>query len=210
MTRLYRGKHSLNTATFLAARAGALHHARLAPIEAELARSMAPVYLLGQRDAQGLSLAIARTRALIAQPGVGAQIVSPTRDIFDQLARPLRIQRSDESEFRWQAVIPNDNLRERPREMANVTTDQGDRPIHLQDANLLRIRSLWCHRLIVPGLDRWVFDWVSAFGPQTERQQVCSAISDREIPGIARGYYLAVSADAVVRMQSAVVADDLS
>ncbi len=209
MTRVFRTKHTLNTATFMAARAGALHHARKAPMESELARAMAPAYLFGQRDSEGVARAVSRSSAMTALPGIGAEIVSPTRQIFDALARTQRIRRSDESEFRWQHVIPNDNLRYRPREMAPVDTEDGTRQINLQDANLLRIRSLWCHRLVVPGLDRLVFDLVNQADVLSQRQAICSAISDRDIPGVTRGYYLAVTADAVVRMQSAVVADDL-
>ena len=179
-------------------------------MEAELARSMAPAYLFGQRDGEGVVKAIDRATLLVALPGIGVTVVSPTRAIFDGLARTQHIRRSDESEYRWQTVIPNDNLRYRPRDTAPVETDQGTRQINLQDANLLRIRSLWCHRLVVPGLDKLIFKLANQADVLSLRQTVCSAISDQDLPGVARGYYLAVTADAMVRMQSAVVADDLS
>ena len=209
MTRVFRTKHTLATATFMAARAGALHHAQSAPMDAELARSMAPAYAFGRRDSEGVSKALARAAAMLALPGIGTEVISPTRPVFEQLARRQWIRRSDEASYRWQSVIPNDNLRHRPRQGAMIDTDHGQRPVLLQDANLIRVRSLWCHRLVVPGLDRLVFQLASRGGSPTARQAVCQAISDRHIEGIPRGYYLAVSADAVLRMQSAVVADDL-
>lgn len=209
MTRVYRTKHTLNTATFQAARAGSVHHARSGPIEAELANNMAPLYIGGRRSAAGLGDALLKAKALAELPGIGVEVVSPTRSIFDQLRRKQWIQRSDESTHRWQDVIPNDNLRFRPRQTANISVDGKAAGINLQDANLLKVRSLWCHRMVVPALDRVIFDIVNLPLFVSARQLTCSAISDRDVPGIARGYYVPVVADATVRMQSAVVADNL-
>tara|TARA_R110000787_G_scaffold211663_9_gene321509 strand:+ start:32493 stop:33215 length:723 start_codon:yes stop_codon:yes gene_type:complete len=209
MTRVYRTKHTLNTATFLAARAGAVNHARTGPIEAELANNMATLYTLGQRDSTGLSQAVARAKTLTALPGIGAELVSPSREIFDRLQRLQWIRRTGEEDYRWQNVIPNDNLKYRPRTLAHFSSDSGSGQINLQDANLLKIRSLWCHRLVVPGLDRLIFQIVNQPAFVSARQLVCSAISGLEQDGIAPGFYLPVAADATVRMQSAIVSDDL-
>jgi hypothetical protein len=209
MTRVYRAKHVLNSATFLAARTGALLNARTAPMNAELANGMVLLFMASGRSAQHLARARADTQALVSLPGLGIQILSPTRQAFDQLQRRQWIRRSDESEHRWQDVIPNDNLRLRPRALAQIDTARGRAPLNLQDANLLRVRSLWCHRLVTPVLDRVVYEIVNLAPFLSARQSVCSAISGGAGAGIARGFYLAVSADATVRMQSPIVVDDM-
>ena len=209
MTRVYRAKHTLNTATFQAARAGAVHHGRAAPMESELANNMAPLFMGGERSVAGLNRALLGTRALVELPGIGVEIVSPSRAAFDQLRKRQWLRLDDDSEHRWQDVIPNDNLRFRPREVADIEVDGNAAALNLQDANLLKIRSLWCHRLIVPALDHLIFGILNQALFVSERQLVCSAISGRDIAGIAAGFYIAVVADATVRMQSAVVADSL-
>ena len=208
-TRVYRTKLTLNTATFHAARAGSVNHARTGPMEAELANNMAPMYALGQRSSSGLQEALLRARAVAELPGIGLEVVSPSREIFDQLRKQQWVRRSDQESYRWQQVIPNDNLKYRPREMATFDSDGSSEQINLQDANLLKVRSLWCHRLVVPALDRAIFELMNLPMFVSSRQLVCSAISNRNIKGIASGFYLPVVADATVRMQSAVVADDL-
>lgn len=205
MTRVFRAKHLLNTATFAAARAGTVHNARVAPMNGELANGMVPMYMQGDRSVAGLTAALTRAQAMVALPGLGVQIVSPTGAIFDQLKKEQRIRRTDEDEYRWQDVIPNDNLRWRPRDTATI----GSGEINLQDANLLKVRTLWCHRLIVPALDGVIYGIVNLPMFVGDRQLVCSGISDGAVPGIARGFYLAITADATLRMQSPVVEDDL-
>lgn len=210
LTRVYRARHVLNTATFQAARSGALLNARVAPMNAELANGMSALFMASSRSASGLVEARAAAQVLVSLPGLGVRILSPTRDAFLQLHRRQWIRRSDEAVHRWHDVIPNDNLRLRPRQVASLDTMDGPASINLQDANLLRVRSLWCHRLVVPALDRVVFGVLNLPPFQSPRQAVCSAISEGAAPGIARGYYIPIAADAIVRMQSAVVADDVT
>lgn len=210
ITRAFRAKYVLTTATFAAARTGSLHNARAEPMGAQLADGMSVLYMLGRSSPETLLEARARARALEALPGVGVQIVSPTRSVHESLARQQWIWRSDEADYRWQRVIPNDNLRWRPRESVAVDADVGSRRLNLQDANLLKVRSLWCHRLVVPVLDRLIFEILSAPDFASDRQAVCAAVSAAAATsGIAPGYYLAISADSIVRMQSQIVADDL-
>lgn len=209
MTRVFRTKHLLNTATFLAARAGAISNARLRPMNGELANGMAPLFMHGARSAAGLVAAQTRARALVQLPGLGVRIVSPNAAAFDAFKVEQRIRRSDEDEYRWQDVIPNDNLRWRPSNVKDVEISGATAPLNIQDANLLKVRALWCHRLIVPALDAVIFAIVNTPLFLGERQQVCNAISNTTLAGVARGYYLAITADATLRMQSAVVQDDL-
>lgn len=211
MTRVFRTKHSLNAATFMAARTGIVNNALLRPMNAELENNMLELFMRGDRSLEGLGQATLRARAYgeaLSAAGGGITIVSPTADAFRQLRINQRVRRSDEDAFDVHAVIPNDNLRWRPRKTANV--DGGN--INLQDANLLKVRSLWCHRLVVPLLDRLVFELMNEFRYLHDRQLVCNAItalSEVEDGPIARGYYIPVVADAILRMQSPVVEDDL-
>lgn len=210
MTRVFRAKLTLQGATFAAARAGALHHALLSPMNAELANGMAVLHMQSTRSLIGIGDAQARARAQVNLPGIGIEIVSPTAAAYSAHARQQWVHRSDEADYRWQRVIPNDNLRWRPREARMIATADGDRPLHVQDANLLKVRALWCHRLVVPALDRAIFEIVSLRPFANERQDACTALSAAAgVAGIADGYYVAISSDAIVRMQSAVVEDDL-
>ena len=208
MTRLYRAKHLLNTATFAAARAGALHHARIDPMDAELANGMAALYVAGNSSVAGLGSGVAQARLFANIPGIGVDIVSPTREAFDGLAQRQWIRLDEGTEYGWRNVIPNDNLRWRPRNMASISVGGNTQPINLQDANLLRIRSLWCHRLIVPALDRAIWAAVNILSP-SNRQNVCNAISNTATNGIPSGFYLAIASDAILRMQSPVIRNDL-
>lgn len=210
MTRAFRAKYVLTTATFSAARIGALHNARAEPMGAELANGMSALYVIGSRNPEALLLARARAQALEALPGVGVQIVSPTKRMYDGLARQQWVRRADEGEYGWHRVIPNDNLRWRPRDEVSIDTVNGGRLVNVQDANLLKVRSVWCHRLVVPALDRLIFMIATSAEFTNARQAVCAAVSvGSEAAGVASGYYIAVSADSIVRMQSPVVADDL-
>lgn len=216
MTRVFRAKLSLNNATFMAARIGIVNHALLDPMNAELENGMVEMFMRGDRSVEGLVRATARARAYGAAlrlPVVdgGIKIVSPTRHIFDQLSINQRVHRRDEESYDIHAVIPNDNLRWRPRRNASV---EGGGSINLQDANLLKVRSLWCHRLIVPLLDEVIFDIANSLG-NSVNQARCAAFSEASRSGnggeeaVVPGYHLAIVADATLRMQSAVVADDL-
>lgn len=204
MTRVFRAKQLLNTATFAAARAGSLSNARLGPMQDELANGMISLFMQADRSPAGITSATVRAKAMAALPGIGVAIVSPTAEIFDQLKVSQHIRRSDEADYHWQDVIPNDNLRWRPRELATLG-DGGE--INLQDANLLKVRSVWCHRLIVPALDHLILAIAELFVPDV--QPVCSAISGGKTAGVARADYIAIASDAVLRMQSPVVADSL-
>lgn len=218
MTRVFRTKHTLNHATFKAARIGAVNHALIEPMESELANNMSELFIRGERSLEGLAAATARARAfgeVVSGFGGGIKIISPTRRVFNQLSINQRIRRTDTEEFDVVAVIPNDNLRWRPRRVASLA---GGGSINLQDANLLKVRSVWCHRLIVPVLDRVVFKIVHdplLGGGKSDAQRVCKALSDDpdkysdgDDPEVYK-FFIAITSDATIRMQSPVVVDDL-
>lgn len=209
MTRVFRTKHTLSEATFAAARAGALNNARIEPMTAELANRMTRQYMHGESMAalaEATDAARIFTQAL-QKLGGGIKIVSPTEAVFQQLKKRQWLRLDGESAFGWHWVIPNDNLRWRPNRTATV--QGGAAAINLRDANLLKIRSVWCHRLVVPALDRVIYEVVNLLS-SSPQQQVCNQVSTTsDALGIAPGWYLAISSDATVRMQTPVVAGDL-
>ena len=205
LTRVIRTKLLLRSATFEATRIGAMHHARRAPMQAELANGMSALFTFGDRSPQGLIRAQLRARALASAPGVGIAILHPTQQHHAALARQQWLHLHGTDGYQWQTVIPNDNLRWRPR-----TTD-GDSGITVQDANLLNTHSVWCHRLVVPALDRLIHSIAANPLWASPSQGACSALGNTTASSanITAGRYIAVTGGAILRMQSAVVNDDL-
>ncbi|HET7314085.1 TadE/TadG family type IV pilus assembly protein [Salinisphaera sp.] len=217
MTRVFRTKNTLNTATFAAARVGALNNARLAPMNAELANDMASLFAADANSAGETETALERARAFataLRAAGGGVQIVSPTRAVFAQLHKTQFVPNANDTALRKIEVIPNDNLRARAGTAASFKVDGDVHKINLQDANLLKIRTLWCKRLVVPALDAVIFAIVNAVPYLNARQQVCSDISGGENggeggAGVVDGYYIAITSQATIRMQTPVVENDL-
>ena len=203
MTRVYRAKHVLKTATFAAARAGSLHNANLARMNAELANGMAPLLMSGTRSVEGLANARRLAQRRIGMPGSGVQIISPGPDTITRLQQYQWSRISGDTQHRWRPALPNDNLALRPRSKAMVRTPSADRHLTIQDANLLKVRSLWCHRLVVPGLDRVIHGIAVSLAPPSSGQAACDAAASPAGSGSAGGYFLPLSAQAIVRLQSA-------
>ncbi len=207
MSYLYRAKHTLNSATFEAARAGALHHALPDPMNHALVRGMAALYMRGERSPEGLARAVAEAEALLAPLNAirrAITIISPTREMFDKLKveQKLRLQTEPgDAPMRKLKVLPNDNLNWRPRTTRSVTVNGKDAGINVQDANLLKLRSYWCHRLIVPVVDRLLAGIAAAVNVahDPQAQAACTSLN-----GTGR-YHILIASKAVIRMQSPVL-----
>jgi type II secretory pathway pseudopilin PulG len=206
---MYRTKALLNAATFEAAQQGSLNNALLGKMQDGLAQGMMPMYLRS-RSATGVGTAYAQARLRIATSVGGVGIVSPTRNVFTQFREQQMIRTTRDNGERLQFVIPNDNLMWRNAQTRTINIGGQNVPMNVQDANVLKVRSYWCHKLLTPLLDRVL--WNVASGParlivgpalnQDERR--CAAIS------LATGdYYLAVTSSSVTRMQSPIVQDSL-
>jgi TadE-like protein len=169
---IYQAKFTLNYATFMAARQGALKNAKMTSIKDGLAAGMTPLFMR-TTDAPFLDdLAKARIIAMIEvfNPLTAkVEIISPTKAAFDALQQDNQ--------------IPNDNL------MYRSAAGDG---MSIQDANLLKIRVTYCVRLIVPFVNRVIYAlsngiagvtnltnesyWTSATATTTNQ---CSEISDK-------------------------------
>lgn len=137
---LYRAKITLNYATYQAARAGALNNGSRIMMENALARNLAALYTrstaIGTAEGQ-LFWARDRVRQEIIDGFLWVQVLNPTADAFGS-----NFALDDNGD----RVIPNDNLMYRDQ-----VTPSG---LTIQDANLLQIRVSYCHRMIVPYIDR--------------------------------------------------------
>lgn len=138
---LYRAKITLNYATFQAARAGAFSNANRIMMENALARNLAALYtrnaVVGTNEGD-LFWAREMVRQEIINGFLWVQVLNPSDDAFNEFGL------NDNGDL----VIPNDNLMYRD---PDVPAGLG---INIQDANLLQIRVSYCHRMIVPYIDR--------------------------------------------------------
>lgn len=214
---MYRAKATLNDATFRAARAGSLNHAYTGDMKQELARSMVPtLYAVPPGESPGLIEYTGRREALgrlygtAAHPIAKVEVISPTAAAFRELARPAwRLVRDcgrhgcpnggDYREVRADAryyEIPNDNLSQRPTNLVDVN----GRKINVQDANLLKVRAVWCQEMTVPVINKLVWETVNLSGLiNSSDWRRCSLLRAAE-----GSYYFPLSSHAVVRMQTPV------
>lgn len=214
---MYRAKATLNDATFRAARAGSLHNAYTSDMKHELVRSMVPtMYAVPPGEAPSLTAYTLRRETLEQTYGLGAhpiakvEVVSPTAEGFRKMSRLAWGLTSDcgrrgcPNDGKYREVdadqrlyeIPNDNLEQRP----TTVVDAGGQKINVQDANLLKIRTVWCQEMKVPGINRLVWEAVNLGGLMNSGDwRRCSLL--RAAQG---GYYFPLSSHAVVRMQSPV------
>jgi len=149
-TLLYHAKITLNYATFLAARSGAVSNGHLGIMENALARGMAPLYTHCD-DAAEVKRARDRVRDEIAKGFAYIEIINPPLTAFGSAVGPgstrdgtkplnVKIDGIDD------VVIPNDNLMFRP-------ISSGSLGQSIQDANILKIRAHYCYPLYVPFID---------------------------------------------------------
>ena len=137
---IYQAKSTLNYATFMGARQGALKNASMFSVMDGVAGGMTPLFMRTTDAAAIQDLAKARIIAAIEifNPLTAkVEILSPTQEAFD--------------EFMVDGEIPNDNLMYR-------SSDAGkESGMSIQDANLLKVRVTYCVKLVVPFVDRVIY-----------------------------------------------------
>ncbi|WMS87256.1 TadE/TadG family type IV pilus assembly protein [Pleionea litopenaei] len=222
-TYAYRAKTTMNVATFEAARAGALNHARLAPMRDALGRGMMPLYVKGDSSLYGLGKAKfwmeAEQKAIdVAASKIGGiemvEVISPTKSMFDAFKSNRLMRLNGGKKDVYVDVIPNDNLNFRATDLKKVKVTLDGKTVdvdqNVQDANLLKIKALWCYQLKVPGLKDLIVKTVEgSFGviSASPEQKVCSAIDKAFNLGGGNRRSIAIVSHAVVRMQSPIVYD---
>lgn len=143
---LYIGKHTLNHAAFLAARAGAVANGERAAIERHLAKGLAPLHAGGRVDITPTNVlregarAYARAYAdVLRVDRTRIRILNPTPNSFADFGRVR--------DGRLEIPLTVGPERDVPRGRSGQTR---------ADATLLRLRVDYCHPLIVPLVDRLI------------------------------------------------------
>ena len=189
---IYSAKNGLNYATFQAARIGAMNNAQYADMRRGLLRGMYPMFSHYQDEETRLE----RTAEEVDNYVLITR-VSPDSAAFKSWAEeqddPLGTGDAAEA-------IPNDNLMYRPMQQ---------KPVSIQDANLLKIRVQYCVKLIVPMVEHLLsrtskFNQRQSGGSFSENSKQ-SWDQYAAICGARKGFVL--TAEATVRMQSAAVHD---
>jgi hypothetical protein len=215
MGYVYRTKATLNAATFDAVRQGAVTNLSKDRMRSTLAAGMMPLYTFGKVDAAGLTQALARsvvverTISLVANAASldTVDIISPNKAVFDAFVQDVPMLEGQR--VRLTKAIPNDNLMYRPTSLQSVSVGGESVQLNIQDANLIKIKTLWCHRLKIPGLrdiaKKLVLD--SPLFTLTAEQALCNQVG--ELGGPTNGVYVAMTAQAIARAQSPIYSTDL-
>ncbi|MFQ3243403.1 MAG: hypothetical protein ACJAYF_001651 [Arenicella sp.] len=213
---LYRSKATLNVATFDAARSGSLNNASPSAMKSALANGMMPLFVGGDKSAGGIASAYVKSHvfgtalsAISGVPGVrldSVVTISPNRAMYNKFKKPVSILDESTQRFRFVDAIPNDNLQFRSTRTERIRVGGDNVDVNLQDANLLKIKTLWCHKMKVPGFRDMIYRTVlgGVFGISPE-QRYCNALraGAGQISG-SDDVYIAITAHSVIRMQSPV------
>ncbi|MCL1037386.1 pilus assembly protein [Shewanella submarina] len=199
---IYRAKTTLNTATFETARAGALNNAQLIPMREALIKGMIPLRMQGEANSIQMLKSYGLTKAeefALNKISKTVTIVSPTKAIFNKfkVQRKTTLVNDSRDIQRW--VIPNDNLLLRSNHQETID----GKKLNIQDANILKIKTLWCYQLKVPILRELLVDSLSSgfLGQTSPEQLACNQMARLGDPR------LAIVSQATIRMQSHIVSD---
>nr|WP_315400778.1 TadE/TadG family type IV pilus assembly protein [uncultured Duganella sp.] len=191
---VYQGRSTLNYATMLAARAGALHNGDVGEMRNALARGLAPLFA-GEATTAGYSAALAKAAAETAGPAAltSIEILNPRATAFTDFGR-TRLDGTKGKE------LPNDTLAYR-NSGAGAASKQS-----VQDANLLHVRVTYCFRLIVPVIDRVVQAAFNGNDPGPGGMGDPFGLGGASAPTLCNaataGRRIYIQSEAIVRMQS--------
>ena len=142
---LYQAKTTLNYATFEAARAGALNNASESAMQNAFARAMAAMYMDTSVDAGVDRTAAARDRVREEITGTDT---TPAFAEFQQLNPSVDSFSDHGVDVDGTCQIPSDNLMYRTSAVGGASNQ------NIQDANLLKLRVVYCYPLHVPFINR--------------------------------------------------------
>ncbi|MGY0505787.1 TadE/TadG family type IV pilus assembly protein [Luteimonas sp. e5] len=190
MVLLYRAKATLDYAALEAARAGAVHGARMDEMHKGLKQGLMPLYTTS-KGAAGLAKARLALEQdfLLHKPRI--EVISPTRAAWND-------HRERQHDGRW--ALPNDNLAFRSRSVGSASG------MNVQDANILKIKVTYEYPLIVPFVDR-VLAGLSrvirsdSLIPPTELT-ADNSLKRNWSPWSSATFRLPIESTAIVRMQS--------
>jgi len=203
---MYHAKTTLNAATFDAARSGSLHNAKISAMYDAMAKAISALYLRKDPNVANALLAYSEAKIAITAGRGKIDIISPTKDVF-RVFKKNDYLTEDQTETK-KDHIPNDNLMWRNADYRTITSGGATLKVNLQDANLLKIRTTWCHKLVVPVLNKVIH--AASILTANKDQLACDVYSKAasNISG-TNEYYIAITSSAIIRMQSAVLEKDL-
>ena len=195
---VYRAKTTLDYATLMAARAGAVNHAEIKAMEAGLVKGLTPLYATSS-GAVGLGEAWAKTRwdlgmdldlGLVRNAKI--EIISPTRASWNEFK---------ERQYNGKQALPNDNLAFRDHAI-------GASGVNVQDANILKIRVMYDYPLIVPFVDL-VLRGESKFVKSSGYFDPANVKMKSPLVTTGRYYRIPLESYAIVRMQTPIYESEL-
>ncbi len=196
----FHAKSSLNYATFEAARAGSVNHAQMGAITAGLQRGLVPYYG-GGTTATELAQSYARVVTDFATGPVRIEILSPTKESFDDYASPALAARLKVNG----RVIPNANLSfiQCPPDNTGCNSDPRTNKSGqtLADANLLKLRVTYGiprekQMPLVGRFYTWALSVLDADDPDVFRK------------GLVAAGRIPIVSHTVIRMQSEAIEND--
>lgn len=180
MVLIYRAKSTLDYATFQAARTGAVNGADPKQMRDRLATGLVPLWTHSP-DLGGVAAARLKTETEVRLGHATLEVISPTKQMWNQFR---------ERQYDGRLALPNDTLQYRNRTINSQTN------VHIQDANVLRIKAQYDFPLIVPFVDRVIVGASQLLRKGHDTRLRRDLISGR--------YRLPLVSSAEVRMQSPV------
>lgn len=214
---LMHAKATLNAATFDAARKGALNNARVSAMKEGMSGVMAAMFVRSAPDLAKVNTAKLQVLGLLnipVAPRGRIDIISPSKIVFNKFKQKGYVKTASmlSATETYTDVIPNDNLMWRDSKPQSLKVGPETLSVNVQDANLLKIRTVWCHKLLVPVLDRfihWTYTLTAAATiPQVPTSEQLRCDAHAAVVG-SDGFYVPVTSSAIVRMQTPVVGNDL-
>ena len=136
---MFVAKQIVNEAAFVAARAGAVDHARVATMKSSLVSALIPFYqdTTTTNDLRRLGTAWAKSEFDLVQPwNLSVQVLNPSPAAFADFGL---------ADANHQTYIPNDSLEYRTHTYQGPQSRES-----IQDANVLKIRVAYAYELKVP------------------------------------------------------------
>jgi Flp pilus assembly protein TadG len=190
---IYQAKSTLNYATFVATRQGALNNGKMDQIIAGLTSGLMPLFT-HDKTLDALKKAYAFASAEIGNSNITqVTIVNPTQAALNAYS----------GDSQSNAEIPNDNL------MYRRTAVSGAAGMNIQDANLLKVRVTYCLKMVVPVINKLIYLFLSdasaiAMSANGGATSIIASDSTQRLAtcDVADEYRLPITAEAVVRMQT--------
>jgi hypothetical protein len=196
---IYQTKATLNYATFVATREGALHNGAMSAIIDGLSSGMMPLFAHSSSTGGSRNLALLKNAWKLANE----QVTDPKLTVITIVNPKPGVLSAYQGLSESGDEIPNDNLMYRDTGILGGV-------MNLQDANLLKVRVTYCYRMAVPILNKLIYNL--AIDPPAS-QTVGNTAADmldssgggsttRPCTGIDDEYRIPITSEAVVRMQT--------